>query len=536
MFFLTVLLSECLCFEGRYYVIYFKDKGDNILNISKDNLLSKNSIEKRIKQNIPIDYLDYPIYTKYVDKVVENNVKVILYSKWLNCIVINVKDFVFDVEKTLQNYDFISKIIPVNYVSKTTTSNNKNKYFNNELLKNNREFELQNNFVNGLELHNKGYLGKDVTIAVLDDGFYNVNVYSAFEHLYNENRVIATKNFINNSNIYKTGFHGCMVLSTLAAYIPESLIGSAPKANYMFFKTEDDYFESILEEYAWVAAAEYADSLGVDIISSTSVYTIFDNEYDSHSYSDLDGVTCPITIGAEIAASKGILVFNSAGNYGNSDWNYIGAPADGKNVIAIGGVNKDSTLWNSSSIGPTFDERIKPDLCALASNVVVLDPMGNGTNTTYMSGTSFAEPVVAGFSACLLEAFKNVEIAKIRDAIYLSSDRYNYPDNKFGYGIPNFLEAFNILSQISDYSEDDINEIIVYPNPINNNEFYIKSYNEVKNIQIFDANGRVVHYTINKTSLLEYQIKLAGNYNNNILLLNVFTDVNKITTKLFSQK
>lgn len=609
IFFLTtVLLSECLCLDGRYYAIYFKDKGSNISKFSDTELLSKKSLEKRNKNNIQIDYLDYPIYPKYVEKITDDNIKVILYSKWLNCIIINVEDYVIDIEKSINDYNFVLKIIPISYKDNSINKNNfnnlnnihnfknlinltnnstdssqysknihnfansqysnhstnlnfnfnflnsKNKKNSNINIKNNSniksnsnirnnsffdnygESEIQNNIVNGIELHNKGYYGKDVTIAILDDGFYKVNVYSAFDHLYKENRIITTKNFINNLNVYNTGFHGCMVLSTIAGYIPGSLIGAAPKANYMLFKTEDDNIESILEEYAWVAAAEYADSLGVDIISSTSVYTTFDDSHYSHTYNDLDGVTCPITIGAEIASSKGILVFNSAGNYGNTNWNYIGAPSDGKNVIAIGGINRDSTLWNSSSLGPTFDGRIKPDLCALSSNVVVLDPINNGINTTYMSGTSFAEPIVAGFSACLLEAFKNIENAKIKSAIYLSSDRYNSPNNKFGYGIPNFLESFDILSQISDSSDLNLNEILVYPNPIKNNEFYIKSYNDIKNIQILDLNGRVVKFYINKISLLEYQIKIVGDYNNNILLLNVFTDVNRSNFKLFSQK
>ncbi|MDR2083924.1 MAG: S8 family peptidase [Bacteroidales bacterium] len=489
--------------QDKYYIIYFKDKNQKGIDISE--CLSEKAIDRRLRDNIEFDQIDLPVNKEYIAEIcsVSKDSEIILTSRWLNCAVIKCGS------ETSFNYDFISQIFIIDLDSKLsdnkTDEENIPEYEELDLISfNYGACEAQYRLVNGIYLHNEGYTGKNVTIAVIDDGFYGVNNAS---YPFKNTNIIGTKNFITNTNVYSAnaGYHGTMCLSLLAANLPGLIIGTAPNANYLLLKSEDTSFESILEEYAWVAAAEYADSCGVDIISSSLNYTEFDDPSTSHTYDKLDGKSCPITIGAEIAASRGIIVVNSAGNYGNSPWKYIGAPADGANVIAVGGVSADSSYYHVSSIGPTADNRFKPDLCALGSQVTVLYPL-SGTGIFEMSGTSFAAPVIAGFTACVMEANPNISSTKIKSSLYSSCHQKDSPNNQTGRGIPDFQKTLRYAG-VEIYKKPDVN---IYPNPCSD-YIIISSIDEIKRIEILSINGSQLlsleNSTVNNITIRLNEIK-----------------------------
>src|SRR5258706_324851 len=245
--------------------------------------------------------------------------------------------------------------------------------------------------INGDFLHSLGYRGKGMLIAVMDAGFNNANTIPVFQDLIADNRILATHDFVQgDSNVYGHHFHGTAVLSCMAAHLPGYMIGTAPDAEYILLRTEDAATEYIIEEYNWACGAEYADSAGADVFNTSLGYTTFDDPLYNHTYADMNGDSAVITIAADIAASKGILVVNSAGNSGGGPWNYIGAPADGDSVLTVGGVDSLKVIYARSSHGPSFDGRVKPNACAQGLNAYL--DFANAA-FGYGSGTSFASKV-----------------------------------------------------------------------------------------------------------------------------------------------
>tara|TARA_X000000368_G_C22899772_1_gene653556 strand:- start:68 stop:970 length:903 start_codon:yes stop_codon:yes gene_type:complete len=238
------------------------------------------------------------------------------------------------------------------------------------------------------------------------------------------------------------------------------MIGTAPEANYLLLRSEDVFSENLIEEYIWVCAAEYADSVGADIINSSLGYTIFDDENQNHTYADMDGKTTPISIGAGIACNKGMIVINSAGNSGNGNWCYIGAPADNLDVLTVGAVDENKEFASFSSYGPNSEGYTKPNVVAQGKNTVVAT---SSNEVMTGNGTSFSSPVTAGMVACLWGANSYRRPHEIKDAIYKSADRYLNPDNQFGYGIPNYYNAYQLLNSAINLSHGiPINTLIDY--------------------------------------------------------------------------
>ena len=319
--------------------------------------------------------------------------------------------------------------------------------------------------IGGLQLHENGYFGDNINVAIFDAGFMGVDILPIFNNLWDNNKIIFTRDFVNNNkNVFDYSQHGTMVLSVMGGYMLDSLIGTAPMANYLLFRTEDSESETMVEEDYWAAAAELADSIGVDIINSSLGYTImYDDTINSHTYSDMDGNTTIITKAADRAASRGILVVNSAGNSGLSSWYHIGAPADGDSVLAIGAVDYLGKIASFSSRGPSFDGRIKPNVCAKGVSVVVAD---QDSTIRYANGTSFSAPIISGLSACLWQAISsnNIELSNmdIINLIQESSSLFSNPNDSLGYGIPNFYLSY--LNSSIDSSNYD-NQINIFPNP-----------------------------------------------------------------------
>jgi hypothetical protein len=304
-------------------------------------------------------------------------------------------------------------------------------------------------------------------------------------------------------------FHGAGVLSIMAGNYPGELIGTAPKASYYLLRTEDADSEFIIEEYNWVSGAEYADSVGCDVLNTSLGYSVFvEAPSTNHTYEDMDGNTTPITIGADIAASKGMIVVNSAGNSGASSWFYITAPADGDSVLAVGAVNAQGVPWASSGNGPTFDGRIKPDVAAQGEGTYFYASYSG--SFTWGNGTSLSSPIIAGMMACLWQSMPDRTNMELIEMVKQSASLADDPDNKIGYGIPDFMEA-NLLSV---YEQDDVDffaEVSAYPNPFINDvnlSFRAEKPGTVE-LNLVDLTGRMLrsetytHKSGDNTLLLE---------------------------------
>jgi serine protease AprX len=465
------------------YIIKLKDKKVSAKSLSQpENFLSAKAIERRLKHGININASDLPVSPDYIKSIISKGGRVIYLSKWLNTIIVEAARP--DFEKQAADLPFIAQIKPFHdNRSQTLGKISEKPYFQNETYKPSNQYlepkSGQNsstyynygsafnqiNMLSGVQLHDMGYRGQGMTIAVIDAGFNSADVLPAFDSLWLNNQILGTHDFIEpNNNVFNTNIssHGMMVLSTMGGNLPGQIIGTAPKASFWLLRSEYAPTESLIEEYYWVNAAEFADSVGADIINSSLGYSEFDNGVGNHTYADMDGNTTPVTIGADIAAQKGILVVNSAGNDGSDPWHFIGAPADGDSVFTIGAVEAQGTYAFFSSTGPTYDRRIKPNIVAQGSPAAVADLNGG---VIFGSGTSFSSPIIAGMSACLWQANSNYSNMDIIYALQQSATQSANPDSLMGYGIPNYANAnILLLANDTDSRKHGI-DISVLPNP-----------------------------------------------------------------------
>lgn len=476
--FLFPLLAVAGYGDTLKFWVQFTDKKNSPYSINQpESFLSKKAIERRAKFGITITEEDFPVNPDYLKKVNSTGVQVLNTSRWLNGVSIQTADN--DVIKKLMALPFVKSIDKVGlYDSK---DNSRLEYLMEmlmavgeeepqttdgtmqpgvELTPYNKDFYgkgfNQIEMLNGAAMHRLGLTGKGVTIAVLDGGFMNVNKIKTFQHLYTNGQLLGTWDFVRqDSNVYDDNNHGMNVLSCMAAQTPGKMVGTAPDASYWLLRTEDANTEYLIEEYNWVSGAEFADSAGVDIINSSLGYSAFDDNSTSHKYSQLDGKTSVASRAASIAAKKGIIVCNAAGNEGNDDWTYIGAPADADGIITVGGVNADSTFADFSSYGPTADGRLKPEVTAQATQAYVATVADVFVPN---QGTSFASPILCGMVACLRQANPNKTVQEIIAALQLSGHRFANPDTAFGNGIPNFIKANRYLENdvTFDYTKNSI--------------------------------------------------------------------------------
>jgi hypothetical protein len=318
-----------------------------------------------------------------------------------------------------------------------------------------------------------------------------VDIYPAFDSLRANGQILGTKDFVDpKSNIYSTHYHGMSVLSCMGGNIPGQLIGTAPEASYWLLRSEDTGSEYLIEEDNWVVAAEFADSVGCDVINSSLGYTTFDDSGMDHTYSDLDGKTTRVTRGANIAATRGMLVFASAGNEGNKAWKYIGAPSDGENVIGVGAMNKDTVAAPFTSFGPAFGGLTKPNVSAIGWNTYM--QLSSGT-LGYANGTSFSSPVMAGMAACYWQSVKHVPAAEIKKTIEKFSHLYANPDVRLGYGVPDFEKAWRNYFTFSNIDFKENSQWLVYPNPVAEKLVLQKidgSFSDKTEIGIFSVDGK----------------------------------------------
>ena len=426
---------------------------------------------------------DIPVNPSYVEGVAATGATILNKTKWLNGVTIYTADS--SVLNAIEALPYVSGIMMPQKGGNNTMperSGFKKPFFAHELYNqslagkdirsgSSREYNYGPSYnqiamLNGDQLHDMGYRGQGMVIAQLDAGFLNVNTLAVFDSLWDNNQILGTHDFVKGGSVtFDEHFHGAMVLSTMGGNYPGELIGTAPKASYWLLRSEDGASENIIEEFNWVSAAEFADSVGADIINSSLGYTQFDDPKYDHTYADMDGNTCPSTIGADMAASKGILVCNSLGNEGYSSWYYLSAPSDGDSVCGVGAVDADGNYAFISSHGPSYDGRVKPDLATQGEGDWVVDPFTG--QFTQGSGTSFSSPVLAGISACLWQANPGKNNMQILQAMKESASQYNNPDDELGYGIPDMIAAKNILTIVESHNKSP-EYLNVYPNPFIN--------------------------------------------------------------------
>lgn len=457
------------------YRVVFKDKAGTPFHTSQPEMfLSARALERRNRQQIPVSENDLPVNPAYVEGLLMPGVHILNRSRWMNSVSVLLDD------STL-----ISRIHELPYVKSTqkiarTKAKNQNDQRLEELiqmLENSAAQAPQTKnaatpygmglkaieMTRGNQLHQLGYKGEGMTIAVLDAGFQALDKNRFFDSLRLSGRLLGTRDFVDGGHsVYEDNSHGTSVLSTMAANIPGHYIGTAPRAQYWLLRSEDADTEYPIEEDNWVSAAEFADSVGADIINSSLGYTRYDDASMSYTYKQLDGNTALITRAADIAASKGMLVVNSAGNSGANSWKHIGVPADGDSVLSVGAVNDARVYAPFSSRGPTADGRIKPNVALMGQSVYVVNASGNVVPS---NGTSFSSPLMAGLAACLWQAHPEATAMQVFKAIEQSSDRFLQPDDLTGFGIPDLVLAHSILSRNSGAGNPQDSIVSLYPNP-----------------------------------------------------------------------
>jgi serine protease AprX len=490
LFFAIVLPAQNAA-PNSYWVQLKDKKGTTYLISQPEAFLSQRSIDRRKRQHISIDETDLPVSTVYLDSLKKRGLEIVHTSKWLNGATVRTADT--NLIKKVATLPFVSLVQLTKPANVLKSTNNK---FSDEIT--NTEYDpakygtaiTQLTQLNGQYLHKQGFRGKGIQIAILDAGFLHANTITAFDSLRNTNRILGTRDFVDpKADIYTQNYHGMSVLSCMGGNVPGSLIGTAPDASFYLIRSEDVNTEYLIEEDNWVAAAEYADSLGVDVINSSLGYYQFDDPTMNHTFADMNGKKTRVTQGANMAFQKGILVFSSAGNEGNNPWKHIIAPSDGENVIGVAAVDKSGLRATFSSVGPAFGGAIKPNVAAMGSGTTLVNSSGFIGNA---SGTSFSSPVLAGMGACLLQAnpYAGAKLAKL--AIEQSANQYYKPDSLLGFGIPDFEEADKYLKVNSATYLNMKSSWVVSPNPFSESIF-LRNLNNVvdKNylISIYNLQG-----------------------------------------------
>lgn len=465
---ITLLLLSFIVFKAfpsqEHAWIYFADKPEAAQYLSDPHsMLTDRAISRKLKYNIPVDLRDVPVNETYISTVKgQTGIAVMAKSKWFN--TVHVEGSMESIN-ALADLSFVSRIEYANKsLNKNAASNVSNKP-KKDKLENVTTFNYGNaeNQVTQIRtdaLHDEGYTGKDIVIAVLDAGFPNVNNMTGFQRLRSEGLLLDGYDFVRRDAdiyAYKGSSHGTLVLSTMAGYVEGNFVGTAPDAAYYLFRTEEAEQETPVEESYWVEAAERADSLGVDVINTSLGYSTFDDPKYNYTTSEMNGEKAFISKGANIAVEKGILVVTSAGNEGNSPfWGVITAPADA-NVLTAGAVNANGEYVSFSSRGPTADGRVKPDVMTQGAASAVIN--SNDVIST-ANGTSFSAPILAGSAASLWQAYPDKTNIELMQMIRESASLYSAPTSKMGYGIPDFGK---ILEQKS--PQDPSDDFKIFPNP-----------------------------------------------------------------------
>ncbi len=485
------------------YRISLSDKNNSPYSISNPSVfLSQRALDKRARFNIAITEQDFPVNPQYIQqiKAIDANIQVLCTSKWMNTVTIYCPDSTKPA--TIFALPFVTNVLPVadydlqgmkkqlqtfenNYVS-IVSNPAKDSMADLDYGEGYRQIALHN----GHLLHKEGFLGNGMLIAVFDAGWAGVDTSVYFHPLFENGQILGTRDLIpGRHNVFEGHYHGTIVTSIMAILAEGTLVGTAPKANYFFIRSEHPLSEELIEEDFWAQAAEIADSLGADVINSSLGYTTFrDFPQGDFTYEDVDGVTSIASRAATILGQKGVVVCVSAGNEGTSPWYHIGHPADAFDILAVGAANVMGHIAGFSSRGPSYDGRVKPDITSVGVNTTCIwpdDRLGEA------DGTSLACPVAAGLCACLWQALPEKTASEIMQIVRESSSCYNNPNDSLGYGIPDFYAAYQ------NHAHDGVPEHIIpsahiFPNPCTN-QFNISSREDnIDRVELFSIDGKLV--------------------------------------------
>lgn len=423
------------------YRISLTDKAVTTYSLERpQEYLSQKAIQRRLRQQLAVDSTDLPVCRAYVEAIEKTGVNVVLTGKWDNFVTVSCNDT-----------NLITQIAKLPFVKKTERvwrSNHGGKLqmsTKRDSIHNYTPPELENRYgtayqqigmSNGDKLHEAGFRGQGMTIAVIDAGFHNADRIPLMDNI----NILGTKDFVNpHSDIYAENSHGMKVLACMAMNKPYVMVGTAPEASYWLIRSEDEYSEYPVEEDYAAVAFEYADSIGADVVNTSLGYFIFDDRTKNYRYRDLDGEKSLMSRQASKMADKGVVLVCSAGNNGISPWKKITPPGDADNVLTVGAISKNGELAPFSSVGNTADNRIKPDVVAVG---MFADTVETNGQLTTANGTSFSSPIMCGMVACLWQALPELTAKEVIELIRKSADRTEFPDNIYGYGIPDMWKAY----------------------------------------------------------------------------------------------
>lgn len=491
------------------FVVYFTTKQGTPYNIEHPSqYLTKRAIDRRQRHSISIDSLDLPVNRQFIDSLIDNSIaqKILYTSRWLNCaVIVPTKEYKYPTK-----HKWIKSIL---IITSNTQKENNNNHHNAISTADLTKSHLSQTGIT--QLHNMQLTGKGVRIAIFDAGFKGVNSLPIFDSINIRQQIKATRDFVDiGSNVYSHHSHGTAVTALLAGILPQRYCGSAPDAEYILVRTENTNYESRIEEFNWLAAAEYADSLGADIINSSLGYTTFDNPIYNYTFDDLTGNVAICSRAAGIAAKKGMIVISSAGNSGNTTWPYVNFPSDNPDIFTIGAIDTTGRHWQESSIG-TPQHSYKPDFVTPGTGIWL--PSIYSQNFYQSSGTSLSAPIFAGGIACLIQYYKTKTADQIKQALKETADNNQNPNNIIGYGVPDFYKAYYQLQNL----QPPTNRTIILKHLYYNNNsqtieleaISTKSHN-IK-IDIFDTNGQIL-YSSEIGLILNIPISLSLPISNNV--------------------
>ena len=424
------------------YRISLKDKAATEYSLKKpEKYLSAKAIERRRKQNLPIDSTDLPVCRKYIAEIRKQGVKIVVTGKWDNFVTVSCNDTtLIDRIAALPFVLSTEKVWISPGAGKPSMATERDSVLNQPTIHPDSIYGraiTQIQMSNGDKLHEAGFKGQGMTIAVIDAGFHNVDKITAMQNI----RILGTKDFVNQqADIFAESSHGMSVLSCIGMNRPDIMTGTAPEASFWLLRSEDEYSEHLVEQDYWSAAVEFADSVGVDVINTSLGYYSFDDKSKNYKYRDLDGRHALMSRQASHIADKGMILVCSAGNSGAGSWKKITPPGDADNVLTVGAIDKRAVLATFSSVGNTADHRVKPDVVAVGVGSDVIRTDGNQGRA---NGTSFSSPIMCGMVTCLWQACPTLTAKEVIELVRRSGDRAGFPDNIYGYGVPDMWKAYN---------------------------------------------------------------------------------------------
>jgi hypothetical protein len=509
---LSVANSEAVV--KYYFYVQLANKNNTPYSLSTpSDYLSARAIARRASFNIAIDSTDLPVNATYISQISGLGITVHCRSKWMNGVTVLVADSTK--MSQVRSLPFVKWAKYTGKIDVAQLSKPRKSKYDTQVY-NYGSSATQLNQVNASYLHNLGYTGKNIHVAVLDAGFTNVNINPGFDSLRLQGRLLGTKDFSEPTpNIYNSDAHGANVLSIMTGNYPNQYLGAAPHASYWLIRTEYGPSEYVSETDFWVAGIEFADSVGADVANSSLGYTTFDDPAMNYTYANMNGTHSRASRAATMAAQKGIIVCNSAGNEGNKTWHYIGVPADAVDIVTVGAAESSGIPSAFTSYGPTADGRQKPDLTAMGTATAYINTSGA---LSAGNGTSYSSPIMAGMLTCFLQYakanFNSFSIQTLIHSAKQSANLYSAPTYRLGYGIPNFQIACAYLPANLQVEKQSENELQLFRNKGSNMLIVNYKTDEYTTLSLYTLSGMLVYTSIinNHQALISTENYATGLY------------------------